>query len=142
MKNTLYIVRGLPGAGKSTYALKHLPHAFHFEADRFFINDNLEYKFDAKLIGVAHEWCFTNVVRALKNGHSAVVSNTFTKLWELEKYLTLKEKYDLNINIEIIEIKTQFENIHNVPVDKLDQMRKRWEEVPAELGFNVTKITE
>lgn len=142
MKNTLYIIRGLPGSGKSTYANIHLPTAVHFEADQFFINDNLEYKFDSKLISVAHEWCFSNVVKALHSGNDVVVSNTFTKLWELNKYLTIDENYGLDVDIKIIEVKTVFENIHGVPANKLEQMRNRWEEIPADLGLNVTRITE
>jgi len=142
MKNTLYIIRGLPGSGKSTYALKHLPTAMHFEADRFFINEQFEYKFNAKLINVAHQWCFSNVIRALRNGRDAVVSNTFTKMWELEKYLTLKENYDIDVDIKIIEIKTQFENVHGVSADKLEKMRNRWEEIPEELGLDITRITK
>jgi predicted kinase len=140
MKNTLYILRGLPGSGKSTYASKHLPTAMHFEADRFFINEQLEYKFDAKLINVAHQWCFSNTIRALRNNRDAVVSNTFTRMWELEKYLSLKENYDIDVDIKIIEIKTQFENVHGVSADKLEKMRNRWEEIPEELGLDITRV--
>lgn len=140
MKNTLYILRGLPGSGKSTYALKHLPTAMHFEADRFFINEQLEYKFDARLINVAHQWCFSNTIRALRNNRDAVVSNTFTRMWELEKYLSLKENYDIDVDIKIIEIKTQFENVHGVSADKLEKMRNRWEEIPEELGLDITRV--
>lgn len=78
--NKLYIVRGLPGSGKSTYVLKNLHNVLHFEADKFYINDQHEYNFDSNLISVAHEWCFSNVVKALRDGHNVAVSNTFIKI--------------------------------------------------------------
>ena len=43
MEKVLYIVRGIPGSGKSTFA-KSLG-GTHFEADMFFMKDG-EYKFD------------------------------------------------------------------------------------------------
>ena len=142
MKPTLHIIRGLPGSGKSTYALQELPKSLHFEADRFFTNEKSEYNFNARLLSVAHSWCHANVVRALINGHNAAVSNTFTKLWEIQKYIDLIHEYDLDIDIKIVEMKTQYQNIHNVPQDKLDLMHNRWEELPTDFAFEVIRITE
>ncbi len=47
-KQTLTLVRGLPGSGKSTYA-KTL-NAVLVEADQFFIDSNDTYQFDPALI--------------------------------------------------------------------------------------------
>ena len=138
----LILIRGLPGSGKSTYARSI--DAIHYEADQFFLTGtNDEYKFDAKLIKVAHEWCFANTVRALRNGHDVVVSNTFTQLWELNRYLEIPRTLT-DVKVKIVEMKTQYGNIHNVPEDKLAQMAERWEEISDACvevsGFNITKI--
>ena len=54
----LYILRGLPGAGKSTLA-KNVG-AVYFEADMFFMEGN-EYKFDNTKLRKAHDWCQNQV---------------------------------------------------------------------------------
>lgn len=50
----LFLLRGLPGAGKSTLA-KTIG-GKHFEADMYFIKDG-EYKFEADKLKMAHNWC-------------------------------------------------------------------------------------
>ena len=41
----LILVRGVPGSGKSTFAAKVFPGAFHVENDMFHVKDG-EYRFD------------------------------------------------------------------------------------------------
>lgn len=123
----LTLVRGLPGSGKSTYA-KGMK-ALHLEADQFFEDGLGYYKFDPKLLSVAHDWCYSNTVKALKCGFRVVVSNTFTKMWELERYLSIPSLID-GVSVSVVEMKTQFETIHGVPEEKLKQMAERWQEIP------------
>ncbi len=83
---TLYIVRGVPGSGKSTFA-KTLG-GTHFETDNYFMIDG-EYKFDFTKIKEAHNWCQSEVSNAMLLNYTTginekiVVSNTFTQEWEL-----------------------------------------------------------
>ncbi len=87
MEKILYIVRGIPGSGKSTFA-KSLG-GTHFETDMFFMKDG-EYKFDISKIKEAHKWCQDSVYTAMLLNHTAllnnviVVSNTFTQEWEMK----------------------------------------------------------
>ena len=58
--NKLYIVRGLPGAGKSTFAKKLLQEGKvqqHLEADEFMTNENGDYKFDPTILQKCHQQC-------------------------------------------------------------------------------------
>lgn len=138
----LIIVRGLPGSGKSTYAKNYLAEnedAAHFEADMFFAKWPLDYNYDIRLIGAAHDWCYSNVVRKLWHGHDVIVSNTFTKMWELERYLNIPTIVD-NVEVEIVEMCTQYQTIHDVPEAKLKQMAARWEKLPDNIGCPVTYI--
>lgn len=136
----LYIVRGLPGSGKSTYAKelvgKLCGNVEHFEADMYFCrNDEEEYRFVPKDIGKAHEWCLAAVAASLSFGHDVVVSNTFTKMWEMQKYFCLVK--DLwpkhNIEIVVIEMLNRFDNIHEVPEKTLQSMQDRWEPLPGHI---------
>lgn len=125
--NKLIIVRGLPGSGKSTKAKELLnDKTKHFEADMFH-TINGEYCFDIKNIADAHKWCQSNTAFWLNRGFSVVVSNTFTTLSEIEKYLDIADQYD--VETEYIEMKENFGNIHNVPQEVLDKMKSRWEEL-------------
>ena len=139
----LIIVRGLPGSGKSTYAKNYLAEnedAAHFEADMFFAKWPLDYNYDIRLIGAAHDWCYSNTVRKLWHGHDVIVSNTFTKMWELERYLAIPTIVD-NVTVEVVEMCTRYQTIHDVPEDKLKQMAARWQKLSAEeLGCPVTYI--
>lgn len=132
----LVLVRGLPGSGKSTYARS--TKMLHFEADQFFEDMKGNYSYDIKLIAVAHDWCFSNAVKALRCGYDVVVSNTFTKLWELDRYLGVPLLLP-NVEIEIVEMKTQYQNVHGVPEDKLKQMAARWEDF-SESDINFKRV--
>jgi len=120
----LILLRGLPGAGKSTFAT--LLGGVHIEADMFFIQDE-EYKFDASKLKEAHEWCRTKTEDTMKHGYNIVVSNTFTMGWEMAPYFELAEKYGYQTSCLIVENRHNGENIHGCPVDKIEQMEDRFE---------------
>ena len=121
----LILVRGLPGSGKSTLA-KSL-HEVYFEADQYFIEFH-EYKFDATKLKTAHKWCQLRTEHAMEDEWTRiVVSNTFTQEWEMDKYYELAEKYGYRVYSLIVENRHNGVNEHGVPVDKIEQMRKRFE---------------
>ena len=121
---TLYIVRGLPGSGKSSLAKKLTE--LVYSADDFFTNKKGEYNFNAKLLGKAHEWCWGKVRDAMFLGVNAVaVANTFTQAWEAEKYYQIAEEY--GYSVFVIECQNDFGNVHDVPQESIDAMKKRWE---------------
>ena len=121
---TLYIVRGLPGSGKSSLAKKVTESVY--SADDFFTNKKGEYNFNAKLLGKAHEWCWGKVRDAMFIGANAVaVANTFTQAWEAEKYYQIAEEY--GYSVFVIECQNDFGNVHDVPQESIDAMKERWE---------------
>jgi len=135
----LYIIRGLPGSGKSTKALELLNwDTYHYEADMFFMF-NGEYKFNSLLLGAAHDWCYSKTVRRLSLNYDVIVSNTFTKLWELERYLAIPGLLP-DVTVSVIEMKTQYESIHNIPEEKFNQMVARWEEIPDVWNIDTVRI--
>lgn len=120
---TLILLRGLPGSGKSTLA--KMICSQHVEADMFFIQDG-EYKFDASKLRQAHEWCQGKAEAWMRNGYNVVVSNTFTQEWEMEAYYKLAEKYGYRVHSLIVENRHNGVNEHNVPADKLEQMKNKF----------------
>ena len=131
---TLFIVRGLPGSGKSTLAktLVSEPALYHHEADQFFISKNGEYVYDPNLIGKAHQFCY-NIVKANMIGEipKIVVSNTFTRLWEIEPYVELAKEY--GYAVEVIRMTGDYGSIHNVPESVIKAMADRFEDFKGEI---------
>jgi predicted kinase len=126
MEKILYCVRGGAGSGKSTFA-KTLG-GRHYEADMFFIDPVTgEYKFDGSKIKLAHEWCQNRVEGDMVlNMDKIVVSNTFTQEWEMEPYFELAKKYGYKVFSLIVENRHGGTNVHNVPEDKIEQMKNRF----------------
>ncbi len=122
MKQEIILIRGLPGSGKTTIA-KQMRGYIHLEADMFFEVDG-DYIFDSAKVKDAHNWCVASAKAALDNGHNVVVSNTFAKIWEMERYTKLGYPF------KVIEAKGTWVNVHGVPEDKIEMMKVRWEQIP------------
>lgn len=134
MTKHLYIVRGLPGSGKSTFAKTLVGSDFLVcEADKYFMVDG-EYKFDATKLKEAHESCRNTVETYMKDSllndqfyRQIAVSNTFTQEWEMQPYFDLAEKYGYTVFTVIVENRHGGKNIHGVPQEALDRMKNRFE---------------
>jgi predicted kinase len=122
---TLILLRGLPGAGKSTLAASLTRE--HYETDMFFERGN-GYEFDVSRLREVHQWCQDMVWMAMIRGElKIVVSNTFTQEWEMEAYYELAKRYDYQVHSIIVENRHNGVNKHGVPADKLEQMKNRFE---------------
>ena len=127
--NTLHIFRGLPGSGKSTAARKL--GLVHYEADMFFEDDQGRYRFEPGRLADAHEWCLAKVREALYAGKDVSVANTFLCIWQIEIYRAVADCAGARLLIH--ECRGDFGSVHNVPEEKMAEMRALWEELPAHL---------
>jgi tRNA uridine 5-carbamoylmethylation protein Kti12 len=134
MKQKLYLIRGLPGSGKSTFA-EHLRSlldstrgvvTMQVEADHYFYDEEGNYNFDASKLREAHEYC-QNVTRgALGLGYNAIVSNTSTTEKEVKVYQDISEQFGAKFISLIVENRHGATNVHNVPAEKIRQMKQRF----------------
>lgn len=134
MDKVLFLVRGLPGSGKSTFATHIWSDYAVCEADKFFYDKDGNYNFDATKLREAHAWCKNEVETRMKDNENneqfypeIAVSNTFTQEWEMEDYYKLAEKYGYKVVSLIVENRHSGNNVHGVPDEKIEQMRNRFQ---------------
>ena len=130
----LTLLRGLPGSGKSTFASFIWNEYAICEADKFFVDKEGNYNFDATKLSQAHSWCREQVEIRMKDNQAnpqfypeIVVSNTFTKEWEMAEYFDLAKEYGYKVFTIVVENRHGGVNQHGVPADKLEQMENRFE---------------
>lgn len=118
-QQTLIMLRGLPGRGKSTLAaLMGFP---HYEADMWFDLTSTEWA--PEHLAAAHAWCREQVEGALAAGAPVVVvSNTSVREWEVEVYRKIAKKARARFSTVVVEGRHGSESIHDVPPETLGRM--------------------
>ncbi|QNR53824.1 AAA domain-containing protein [Pseudomonas phage phiK7A1] len=124
----LYLIRGLPGSGKSTFGLTLADAigAFTFEADHYHYTEAGVYDWKPENVHKAHEWCQWSVRHMMSLSHDIVVSNTFTTEKELKPYLDLATQWGYHVTTLIVEGRHGNPSVHGVPQETLDKMRNRF----------------
>jgi predicted kinase len=117
----LYLIRGIPGSGKSTYA-RSLNIPDHFEADMWFDQNE---GYNPSKIKQAHSWCLNQTLEVMKQGKPVVVSNTFIRLWEMKSYQEAAKHF--GYEVEEITMTGRWPNVHGVPENKIQEMLNRFE---------------
>ncbi len=111
MTNTLtkqvIILRGVPGAGKSTLAHQIIADAHAkgekavaFSSDDYFTTPAGEYRFDSKQLPQAHANCFRRFLEFLRGGTGiAIVDNTNTRIFEMSPYVLAGQACGFEVKI-------------------------------------------
>lgn len=125
------LVRGVPGAGKSTFA-NHIADVV-LSADDYFIDKNGNYVFDKNNHQKAHDWCFDKYKFYITNNNLdtkwqvLAVANTFTREWEFQRYFDYAKRHNMTVFTIVVENRHNSCSIHNVPADVVNAMRDRFE---------------
>lgn len=150
MTKELILIRGLPGSGKSTLAnkIKEWAHSHdcsdyvygdelmnfsHFEADMYHIEtlgsvggrQITEYRWKPENVAKAHLWCQNSTKEVLRLGGSVIVSNTFSRVWEMQPYIQMAREFGAKLTVLTCE--GNYGSVHDVPPEVVDKMRARWE---------------
>lgn len=127
MTKYLFIVRGIPGAGKTDFASQIAPTAQICTADDYHMNDG-KYEWKPENIKKAHQWCQDKANTLMGNGITpVVVANTSTTLKEMKPYYDLAEKHGYQVHSIVVENRHGGVNVHEVPEETLEKMKTRFE---------------
>jgi predicted ABC-type ATPase len=134
---TLFIIRGLPGSGKSSLGEKIAPKR-SFSADDWFEtsarakNKTYSEVFDPSDLAYAHQRCQERVQAAMTRNFSDVaVCNTFSEQWEVEPYIKICRENGWDTFV--IECQNTFVSVHNVPKESVEAMKSRWMPIHIEI---------
>ncbi|XP_074085694.1 NEDD4-binding protein 2 isoform X2 [Macrotis lagotis] len=134
---TLVLLRGLPGSGKSFLARKLLeenPNGIILSSDDFFYK-NGQYQFDGNLLGEAHGWNQKRAKEAFEKKISPVIiDNTNLQAWEMKPYIILSQKYKYKVHFREPDTWWKFKpkelarrNLHGVTKEKIVRMLEHYE---------------
>lgn len=125
----LYLVRGLPGSGKSTFAstLARALDCDHWEHDKYLYTEEGEYLWTEKRMAYAYRQCLRDTEATMERQEPVVVSNVFPTAKSLKNYRKLAEKHNYRVTYIVVENRRGGVNIHDVPQEALDDMRKAFQ---------------
>lgn len=126
MPKAIFLLRGLPGSGKSSLALELSEEGRYpvFAIDDYFINQETgEYMFDHKSNHLAYAACEANVEKSMKEGQIKIfVDNTFTLEWEMNPYFALASNYSYRIFVLTVENRHGGKNVHHISEEQVEKM--------------------
>jgi predicted kinase len=128
-------MQGHPGSGKSTLALSIANEhgAIICSTDDFHHDVDGVYRFKPDKLGDFHKQNQLRVAQLLREGKSVIVDNTNIFAWQCEPYVT--DAKQLGITIKVIRATGDFPNVHGVPVEKVEQMKRDMVDLEAAFGL-------
>lgn len=136
MNKSLIILRGLPGAGKSTLANILAEKKYPvFSIDDYFTNTvSGEYDFDFTQNHLAYQLCLGNCEAAMKEGVEKIfLDNVFSLEWEIEPYFKLAKNFSYTIFVLTVENYHGNKNVHGVSEEQIKKIANKYK---VKLTFN------
>lgn len=138
---TLTLIRGLPGAGKTSLARtivsdkksRGAKTVIHLEADLFMVDNEGNYKFELEKVRLCNTECIAKAEYYLHMGWDVVVSNSFPQYWEVKPYYDIAAKP--GIKTTLIDMQSQYTS-ENRSARTRQQMIDKWENVFLPRNWN------
>lgn len=127
---SLILLRGLPGAGKSTLAAvlrennKYPVHAI----DHYFTDEQTgEYTFEHTKNHLAYTQCENLTRLSMNDGCEKIfIDNAFTLEWEMEPYFRMAAELNYNVFVITVENRHGSTNIHGISNEQLKKMAAKY----------------
>lgn len=135
MSQTLYVLQGIPGSGKSWLAMLMFRAmgmlAEVCSTDWYFSNPETGvYEFDPKKLGVNHQKNYERACAAMNEGKTVILDNTNIHCWECRDYV--RHAQSLGMSVVFIRVTGNFKSIHGVPTEAIERMRGSMENLTLE----------
>ncbi len=139
-KKQLLVMRGVPGAGKSTLVASRAPSAVVCSADHFFTRADGQYVFEGSKLGAAHGQCYAKFEKAIMDGEPSVaVDNTNLDWRSVGNYIEggLARGYE----VELLDVHTKADVaaarcVHGVPAAAIQKLSTKQLVVPKHVLDN------
>jgi uridine kinase len=129
-KNSLILLRGLPGSGKTTLAKLLSENNTYpvFSVDDYFTDELTgEYIFNFQDNHLAYKECESLTRDAMMQSIQKIfVHNTFTMDWELETYFILASEFNYSVYVVTVENYHHSKNTHDVSEDQIRKMAEKY----------------
>ena len=127
--NDLYLVRGLPGSGK-TALVESLRQEGDFAVsnDEFRLDEDGRYVYNAAMTAEVNRRCADAVELAMKRGVERIfVHCTLVRSWDLEAYRELAARFNYRVFFLVVENRHGGKNSHGVPQEVIEDKAKTFD---------------
>lgn len=135
------VMRGLPGAGKTTWAKRNLGKTTWTKrnleggvivsADDYFVCDDGVFRYRPAELAEAHADCFRKFLKALVDDIAhVIVDNTNMTLWHCSPYMLAAAAFGYQAELVLVgslNPDENFKSVHNVPDARVKEMAAQYE---------------
>jgi predicted kinase len=128
LKNrSLILLRGLPGAGKTTLARLLAGAAPVFSVDDYFTSPGGDYRFEYDKNHLAYRQCEDRTRRAMEADEEKIfLDNVFSMEWEMEPYFRMAAEFGYTVHVVTVENRHGSGNVHGITAEQLRKMADKY----------------
>ena len=129
----LFLIRGLPGSGKTELARALVKRPTHqVSANQFFYDQDGQFRYKPALVLESHADCLRRLETLMQpqeyigSPSELAVSNVFAECKDMEPYVRLANAYDYRVTVLEVQNPLRNSTTHNVPEEYIRRYMDRW----------------